>query len=92
MNFLPSRSQGMIFGFVILLLLLGAGVFGIVMLATDSISVWMVLWVLLPLLSLPLSMVVGYRLYGLIAARYYLDRDGFFLQWGSAIEQIPITA
>ena len=92
MNFLPSRSRGMIFGFVILLLLLGAGVFGLIMLATDSISVWMVLWVLLPLLSLPLSMVVGYRLYGLIAARYYLDRDGFFLKWGSAIEQIPITA
>lgn len=92
MNFLPPRSRGMIFGFAALLLLLGAGVFGLIMLATDSISVWMVLWVLLPLLSLPLSMVVGYRLYGLIAARYYLDRDGFFLQWGSAIEQIPITA
>jgi hypothetical protein len=62
----------MIFGFAALLLLVGAGVFGLIMLATDSISVWMVLWVLLPLLSLPLSMVVGYRLYGLIAARYYL--------------------
>jgi len=82
----------MVIGFVVLLLLLGAGGFGLVMLATDSISVWMVLWVLLPLLSLPLSMVVGYRLYGLITARYYLDRDGLFLQWGSAIEQIPITA
>lgn len=92
MNFHPSRSRGMIFGFVILLLFLGAGVFGLIMLATDTISVWMVLWVLLPLLSFPLSMVVGYRLYGLIAARYYLDRDGFFLQWGSAIEQIPIAA
>lgn len=92
MNFLPSRSRGMIFGFAALLLLVGAGVFGLIMLAMDSISVWMVLWVLLPLLSLPLSMVVGYRLYGLIAARYYLDRDGFFLKWGSTIEQIPITA
>ena len=92
MNFRPSRSRGMIFGFAILLVLLGAGVFGLIMLATDSISVWMVLWVLLPLLSFPLSMVVGYRLYGLLVARYYLDRDGFFLQWGSAIEQIPIEA
>jgi hypothetical protein len=92
MNFRPSRSRAMIFGFAILLFLFGAGVFGLIMLATDAISVWMVLWVLLPLLSFPLSMVVGYRLYGLIAARYYLDRDGFFLQWGSAIEQIPIAA
>lgn len=92
MNFHPSRSRGMIFGFAILLLLLGAGVFGLVMLATDTISVWMVLWVLLPLLSFPLIMAVGYRLYGLITARYYLDRDGFFLQWGSVVEQIPIAA
>ncbi|MEE8122306.1 MAG: PH domain-containing protein [Anaerolineales bacterium] len=92
MNFRPSRSRGMIFGFMILLLLLGAGVFGLIMLATDTISVWMVLWALLPLLSFPLSMVVSYRLYGLMAARYYLDRDGFFLQWGSVIEQIPIAA
>ncbi len=92
MSFHPARSRGVVFGFAILLLLLGAGVFGLIMLATDSISVWMVLWVILPLLSFPLSMVVGYRVYGLIAARYYLDRDGFFLQWGSAIEQIPIAA
>ena len=92
MTFHPSRSRGMIFGFLILLLLLGAGVFGLIMLATDTISVWMVLWVLLPLLSFPLIMVVGYRLYGLITARYYLDRDGFFLQWGTVIDQIPITA
>ena len=92
MNFQPPRSRGMILGILLLLLLLGTGVFGLVMLATDSISAWMVLWVLLPLLCFPLSTVVVYWLYGLIEARYYIDRDGVFLQWGLAIEQIPIMA
>jgi hypothetical protein len=91
MSFHPPRTRGLIFGILLLLILLGTGIFGLVMLATGSISVWMVLWVLLPLICFPLSVVVMYWLYGLVEARYYIDRDGIYLRWGFAIEQIPIT-
>jgi hypothetical protein len=38
-----------------------------------------------------LAVVVAYRLYGLLTARYRLDRDGFYLVWGPAMEQIPLS-
>jgi hypothetical protein len=31
-----------------------------------------------------------YRLYGLLTARYRLDRDGFYLQWGLSRERAPL--
>ena len=49
-----------------------------------------VLWVLLPLLGLPLAAGVVYRLYGLLTALYRIDRNGFYLRWGSGSEQIPL--
>jgi hypothetical protein len=36
--------------------------------------------------------MIVYRLYGLVTARYILDRDGFCLQWGFSTEQIPIAS
>jgi hypothetical protein len=59
-------------------------------LATATLSVWIILWVALPLICFPLSLLIGYRLYGLITARYRLDRDGFYLTWGLITEQVPL--
>jgi hypothetical protein len=33
-----------------------------------------------------------YRLYGLLTARYRIDRDGFYLQWGLARERVPLAS
>jgi hypothetical protein len=49
------------------------------------------LWVFVPLFSLPLAAFVGYGMYGLVTAHYRLDRDGFYLVWGLATEQIPLA-
>jgi hypothetical protein len=35
-------------------------------------------------------MIVVYHLFGLVTARYHLDRDGFYLRWGLVRVQIPI--
>jgi hypothetical protein len=52
----------------------------------------MVLWVLLPLICIPLAALVAYRLYGLITSNYRLDRNGFYLRWGFSEERLPIQS
>ncbi len=64
---------------------------GAVQLASASITPLTVLWVALPLVSIPLALFVAYRLYGLLTASYRLDRDGFYLSWGLAYEQVPLA-
>lgn len=49
------------------------------------------MWVFVPLFGLPLSAFVSYRMYGLLTAKYYLDREGFSLTWGLTTEQIPLA-
>lgn len=91
MTFIPNRKLGLLLGVAFLLILLSATVFGILQLATATMSSWIILWVLLPIIGVPLSFLVSYRIYGLTTARYRLDREGFYLTWGLAYEQIPIA-
>jgi hypothetical protein len=91
MVFIPRRTRGLILGILLLLLLVGSTGLGLFQLANSPISPVIVVWVLMPLVGLPLSLVVAYRLYGLLTARYRLDRDGFYLVWGPAMEQIPLS-
>jgi len=91
LTFIPNRKIGLILGFIFLLIFLSATVFGVIQLAKATVSAWIILWVLLPIIGVPLSFLVGYRIYGLITARYHLDREGFSITWGLAYEQIPIS-
>ncbi len=91
MTFLPRRSLGLLLGGLFLLVLLGAVAFSIIRLSTATVSLWILLWVMLPVLGVPLALLVAYRLYGLLTARYRLDRDAFFLTWGLSLEQIPLA-
>ncbi len=91
MIFIPNRKLGLTLGFTFLLLLLAATVMGVVQLARATMSAWIILWVLLPVFGVPSSFLVSYRIYGLLSARYRLDREGFYLTWGFAYEQIPIA-
>lgn len=91
MDFTPSRRTGAALGLFFLLLLLAGILVGILQLASAEVTAWIILWVLFPILGVPLALLVGYRLYGLFSARYRLDRDGFYLTWGLASEQIPLA-
>ncbi|MFP3853692.1 MAG: PH domain-containing protein [Anaerolineales bacterium] len=75
-------------GFLVLALAMLA--MGIISLAAAPISLLLVLWVALPLIGLPLALWSGHQLYGLLTARYRIDRDGFVLRWGFAREQVPL--
>jgi len=88
----PPKVQGLIIGSFLFVLLLGGIIFGILQLASGEIEPLLGLWTSIVILGLPILLLVGYRLFGLISARYILDRDGFYLQWGFASEQIPISA
>jgi hypothetical protein len=81
----------MLIGLALLALLLSGITLSVLRLATASISALIIPWVLLPLFSVPLVLMILFRLYGLITVHYRLDRDGFYLTWGMAAEQIPLT-
>lgn len=91
MSFTPPRLPGLLLGILFLIVLLGSTTYAASELAVAAISPWIVLWVLVPLLSVPLAGLVVYRLYGLLSATYRLDRNGFYLAWGLAREQIPLA-
>ena len=92
MNFIPPRRLGVLIGGLFLVILLSVIVFSVYRLATEPISAWIILWVALPLVGVPLTLLIGYRLYGLLTAGYRLDRDGFYLTWGLVTEQLPLAA
>jgi hypothetical protein len=91
MDFTPPRRLGVLIGLASLALLLSGIALSVYRLATGTISALIIPWVLLPLFSVPLALIILFRLYGLLSARYRLDRDGFYLTWGMAGEQIPIA-
>lgn len=91
MTFRPARALGLVLGLAFLALAAGAAALGVVQLSRVGFSAWIAVWIALPLIGLPLALVLAYRLYGLLAARYHLDRDGFTLRWGLAVERVPLT-
>ena len=91
MDFTPPRALGLLIGGTLLAILLALIIVSVVQLTTATISAQLILWVTLPLVSGPLALLVLYRLYNLLTARYRLDRDGFYLTWGLITEQISLA-
>ncbi len=91
MTFTPPRTKGLLLGSTLLLLFLGGMAVGILKLSTGRVTPMLGIWTAMVILSAPLALLIAYRLYGLITARYALDRNGFTLRWGLATEQIPLA-
>lgn len=86
----PPKLQGFLIGTLIIgVLLLGIG-WSVLQMGAGQLSIWLALWVVLPLICLPLLMLVVYRLYGLFTASYSIDRNGLKIRWGLAYDDIPI--
>ncbi len=86
----PPQFLGFVLGLLIILFFLLAIGWSVYRMGTGDLSLWLVLWVLLPLISLPLLLFSLYRLYGLLTARYSIDRNGLRIRWGLAYEEVPI--
>jgi hypothetical protein len=88
----PPILRGLLIGGILFILLSGGVIFGILQIASGELNPLLGIWVSIVALGSPLLLMVVYRLYGLITARYVLDRDGFCLRWGFSVEQIPIAS
>jgi len=91
MRFQPPRLLGALLGLVLLTLTAAAAALGVIRLGSIGFSAWIAAWIALPLLGVPAALVIAYRLFGLLSASYHLDRDGFRLRWGLAIEHVPLS-
>ncbi len=90
MNFTPRRTLGFTLGLLFLAILMAAIAVSIAQLGQGLISPISLVWIGLLLLALPLLLLVINRLYGLVTARYRVDRDGLYVRWGMSYEQIPL--
>jgi hypothetical protein len=86
----PPRALGFAIGILLVLFFVVTIVVSVVQMSTGELSIWLALWVMLPLISLPLLLLILYRLYGLFTARYSVDRNGLRIRWGLAYDDIPI--
>ncbi len=86
----PPIILGLIIGLLLILFLASVIGWSIFQLSKGELSILLALWVVLPLVSLPLLILVVYRLYGLLSARYIIDRDGLKVRWGLAYDDIPV--
>jgi hypothetical protein len=90
MNFTPRRTLGFALGLLLLAVLVAVIALSIAQLGQGLISPISLIWIGLLLLALPLALLVINRLYGLVTARYRVDRDGLYVRWGMSYEQIPL--
>jgi len=88
----PPRALGLSLGLALLVAFLTASAFGLRQILLGAQPWLLGLWVVLPVVGLPLAAVTAYRLYGLLSARYLMDRDQFALRWGLAREVWPLEA
>jgi hypothetical protein len=90
MDVAPPRALGVLIGVILLLAGLAGIAVGVGQLAQATISPALLLWAGLPIAGAALSAMAAYRLYGLLTARYVLNRNGIGIRWGLAVEEIPL--
>lgn len=90
MEFSPPRLRPLLILTVLFGASAGAAGLGIVRLSQAELDLVLLLWFALAVLGFPISTLVGYAIYGLLSARYRIDREGFAMRWGLAFEQAPL--
>jgi hypothetical protein len=92
MNVQPPKLLGLLLGILAFLLFAIPALISLYMLMNSTFSLWLVLWVLLPMICIPLAVLVAYRLYGLVTAVYRINRNGLYLRWGFSEERLPVQS
>jgi hypothetical protein len=92
MDAAPPRALGVAVGVFLLLSGLACVALGVSQLAQASISAALLLWAGLPIAGSVLAALAAYRLFGLLTARYVLNRNGIGVRWGWAVEEIPLPS
>jgi len=89
-EFQPPRRRGLLIQGSLLILLAASGGYFFFLSTQDASGVEFLLHILIALVILAPVPVLVYRLYGLINARYLLQRDGLRIRWGLRREDIPL--
>jgi hypothetical protein len=88
--FFPPHRQGLILHIAAALLLAAADGVSFFYAVQQAVGSYFVLLLLLSLVLLAPLIMVCYRGYALMQARYSLERDGLRLRWGLRAEDIPL--
>lgn len=91
MSLSPPRAIGLLFGLGLLAVLLSIDAVCLVLIGSLPIDFLTFVLILVVLVSAPAIGLILYRLYGLATARYGLDRNGLRIEWGTALEILPIA-
>jgi hypothetical protein len=90
MIFKPRRSTGILVGIAIITGLLALDALLLSYLRQGQISFVYFVFALLVILSLPLLVLLGYLVYGLLNLRYQLHRNALTIVWGATQHVIPM--
>lgn len=90
-HFPPSRRFGLIVHAILILVLGGVSAWEISNLTQTQVGPTFVVDLLIALLTFVSIPFLGYRIYALLRADYYIDRDSLAILWGLRVEDIPLT-
>ena len=92
MAFEPAKTLGLVVGLIILLTIVAVDLFLIDWTLRQHFDLGSYLTGLLLVFSLPLLALLGYWYYGLLALRYYLDRNALVIGCGAFRRVVPLDS
>jgi len=90
-HFPPAKQNGIATHVTLIIVLASASIWGFVNLSNAQVGPSYVTYLLVAFLAFAPIPVFGYRVYALIRADYYIDRDSLAAIWGLRVEDIPLT-
>src|SRR6266498_4520307 len=90
-HFPPSKRFGLIVHGILIAVLASTSAWGFINLTRAQMGPMFVTYLLVGLLAFAPIPFFGYRMYALLRADYYIDRDSLAILWGLRVEDIPLT-
>ena len=90
-EFPPARQRGILIHTVLAIVFSLISAFALVIVLQAQVGLNFSLFVLLFIVTAIPVPILGYRVYALLRANYFLDRNTLRLVWGLRIEDIPVT-
>lgn len=90
-HFPPPKQRGVIVHGVVLAVLTAMALYGFITLTNADIGPSFLISLFIALFSFVPIPFFAYRIYALIKADYYIDRDSLAIHWGLRVEDIPLS-
>ena len=90
-HFPPAKRSGVTVHVILIILLAAASALGFWRVSATQVGPFYVTYLLAAFLAFAPIPVLGYRVYALLRADYYIDRDSLAAIWGLRVEDIPLT-